>query len=289
MIFYQLIGRIPFFILYGISSFVQFLLYFVFSYRKKVIVSNLKNSFPTLDAKEIDQLCYQFYGYMADLLVEFFKGSNMSKEEILKRVTIVNPEVIQNYIDKNIPVLLVAGHQGNWEWVIHRLALTNNINDVVYQKLNNPTFNEFSKKVRSRFGNIFLIEKRESIFLTKERKEIVRTICLAGDQAPPKPESAYWTNFLQQETAFFTGMERFAREYKYPVVFCELIRVKRGFYQMTYKSIAEAPYEELEKGEIIKQFAIHLEKSIQKYPEQYLWSHRRWKLKKPELISIKWN
>ncbi len=289
MIFYQLIGRLPFFILYGVSSLFQYLLYYVVSYRKKVILNNLKNAFPDLNNKAIEQLVFEFYGYMTDLMVEFFKGSAISKEEVLKRVKIVNPEVVQNYIDKNIPVVIVAGHQGNWEWAIHRLALTNNINDVVYQKLNNKTFNEFSKNVRSRFGNIVLMEKRESILLTKERKDVTRTICLAADQAPQKPESAYWTPFLNQETAFFTGMERFAREYNYPVVFCELIRTKRGYYQMTYQTIAEAPFETLEKGEIIRQFAIHLEKAIQKYPEQYLWSHRRWKHKKPELLSIKWN
>ncbi|MHA8049994.1 lysophospholipid acyltransferase family protein [Aquirufa sp. ROCK-SH2] len=289
MIFYRLIGRLPFFILYGISNFIQFLFYYVISYRKKVITTNLKNSFPDLNTKEINHLCYQFYGYMTDLLVEFFKGSAISKEEILKRINIVNPEVVQNYLDQNIPVVLVAGHQGNWEWAIHRLALTKNINDVVYQKLNNPTFNEFSKQVRSRFGNIVLMEKRESILLTKERKNIPRTICLAADQAPQKPESAYWTQFLNQDTAFFTGMERFAREYNYPVVFCELIRTKRGYYQMTYQTIAEAPFENLEKGEIIRQFALNLEKAITKYPEQYLWSHRRWKHTKPETISIKWN
>jgi KDO2-lipid IV(A) lauroyltransferase len=289
MRFYQLIGKLPFFILYGFSTLVQYIFYYVISYRKKVIQTNLRKSFPNLSQKEIDQITFQFYGYMADLLVEFFKGSSISKQEILKRVKIVNPEVVQTYIDKNIPVVIVAGHQGNWEWAIHRLALTGNINDIVYQKLNNPTFNEFSKQVRSRFGNIVLMEKRESIILTKERKNITRTICLAADQAPQKPESAYWTTFLNQETAFFTGMERFAREYNYPVVFCELIRTKRGCYQMTYQTIADAPIEKLENGEIIRQFSLQLEKAINKYPDQYLWSHKRWKHTKPEFSTIRWN
>jgi KDO2-lipid IV(A) lauroyltransferase len=84
-------------------------------------------------------------------------------------------------------------------------------------------------------------------------------------------------------------MERFAREFNYPVVFCEMIRTKRGYYQMTYSLIAEAPFEDLEKGEIIKQFALLLEKAVTKYPDQYLWSHRRWKHQKPENIQLKWN
>jgi KDO2-lipid IV(A) lauroyltransferase len=186
------------------------------------------------------------------------------------------------------PVVLVAGHQGNWEWAIHRLALSNNLYDVVYQKLNNPAFNQFTMDVRSRFPGVTLLEKRESIITTRDRKHIARGICLAADQAPQKPESAYWTKFLNQDTAFFTGMERFARDYNYPVVFVELIRKKRGKYIMSFEPIANPNYTELPKGEIIERFARRLEKSIIQYPEQYLWSHRRWKHTKPDALSLKW-
>jgi KDO2-lipid IV(A) lauroyltransferase len=181
---------------------------------------------------------------------------------MLDRFEIKNEDIVTDFIKKGIPVILVAGHQGNWEWGIHRLALSKNPHDVIYQKLNNPTFNEFTKQVRSRFGHVVLLEKRESVLLTRERKDIPRVICLASDQAPQKPESAYWTTFLHQETAFFTGMERFARDYQYPVVFAEVIRKKRGNYTMTYELLANVPFDDLAPGEIIERFARRLEKSI---------------------------
>jgi KDO2-lipid IV(A) lauroyltransferase len=232
---YKLIGRLPLPVLYGFASFCAFLFYYLIPYRKKVIQSNLKNSFPDASEKEINRLIYRFYGYLTDQLVEFFKGVSITKDDMLDRFEIKNEEVVTDFIKKGIPVILVAGHQGNWEWAIHRLALSKNPHDVIYQKLNNPTFNEFTKQVRSRFGHVNLLEKRESVLLTRERKDIPRVICLASDQAPQKPESAYWTTFLHQDTAFFTGMERFARDYKYPVVFAEVIRKKRGNYTMTYE------------------------------------------------------
>jgi KDO2-lipid IV(A) lauroyltransferase len=83
-------------------------------------------------------------------------------------------------------------------------------------------------------------------------------------------------------------MERFAREYNYPVVFVELIRKERGKYIMSFEPIANPDYAELPKGEIIERFARRLEKSIIQYPEQYLWSHRRWKHTKPTNLSLKW-
>lgn len=288
MFFLKLIGFIPLFILYKIATLTKWLFFYVFTYRKKVIVANIKNSFPELKEKEIRALTLKFYGYLTDQLVEFFKGAAISKKEMLKRVTLVNEQIITNYLDKGIPVVLVAGHQGNWEWAVHRLALSKNQYDIVYQKLSNPLFNSFTLWVRSRFGSNVLMEKRESIILSRDRKNIPRAICLAADQSPPKPESAYWTTFLNQPTGFFTGMERFARRDIYPVIFVELIRKKRGFYTMSFEELTKPPYEKVDKGVIIELFARRLEKSIIKYPDQYLWSHKRWKHKKPLNIFMKW-
>ena len=288
MFFYRLLGRMPLSILYTLASGVKWVFFYIISYRKEVISKNISNAFPQLNAKQIKALSLQFYGYLTDQLVEFFYGVSISQEEMLDRVQMVNEHYITDYLQAGTPVVLVAGHQGNWEWAIHRLALSNNLYDVVYQKLNNPAFNQFTMDVRSRFPGVTLLEKRESIITTRDRKHIARGICLAADQAPQKPESAYWTKFLNQDTAFFTGMERFARDYNYPVVFVELIRKKRGKYIMSFEPIANPNYTELPKGEIIERFARRLEKSIIQYPEQYLWSHRRWKHTKPDALSLKW-
>ena len=289
MFFYRLLGKLPLTVLYGLASVVRFLFNYVISYRKKVIEANLKNSFPEKSDTEIKTLRNKFYGYLTDQLVEFFYGVRISPEEMMQRMQFVNEEIITKHLNNNEPVVLVAGHQGNWEWAIHRLGLSGNAYDVVYQRLNNKDFNEFTMEVRSRFKGVTLLEKRESIIASRDRKNIPRAICLAADQAPQKPESAYWTTFLNQDTAFFTGMERFARDYQYPVIFLELIRTGRGKYTMSFESLASPDqYETLEKGAIIERFARRLEKSINAYPDQYLWSHRRWKHSKPEQISIKW-
>jgi KDO2-lipid IV(A) lauroyltransferase len=288
MFFLKLIGHLPLFVLYQVATLSKWLLYFVFSYRKNVIANNIKNSFPELSNSQVNALTIKFYGYFTDLMVEFFRGSAISKKEMLERVNLVNEQIITNYLDKGIPVVLVAGHQGNWEWAVHRLALSENLYDIVYQKLSSPLFNDFTFWVRSRFGNNVLMEKRESVILARDRKNIPRAICLAADQSPSKPESAYWTNFLNQPTGFFTGMERFAREYEYPVIFVELIRIKRGYYTMSFEELIKPSYDNVEKGDIIELFSRRLEKSVLKYPDQYLWSHKRWKHKKPENATMKW-
>jgi KDO2-lipid IV(A) lauroyltransferase len=289
MFFYRLLGKLPLSVLYAFASGVKFIFNYVISYRKDVIEQNLKNAFPLKSQSEITKLRNQFYTYLTDQLVEFFYGVRISPAEMKERMRFVNEEIITDHLKNNQPVVLVAGHQGNWEWAIHRLGLSGNAYDVVYQRLNNPNFNTFTMEVRSRFKGVTLLEKRESILASRDRKGISRAICLAADQAPQKPESAFWTTFLHQDTAFFTGMERFARDYNYPVIFLELIRTGRGEYTMSFEPLAsQHEYAELAKGEIIERFARRLEKSIIAYPDQYLWSHKRWKHKKPEKLVIKW-
>ena len=285
----KLLSSLPLIVLYGLSNAAHFILSYIFPYRKKVIEANLKNSFPEKSDKEIIKLRNKFYLYFTDIFFEFVKGYTLSKSQVLKRVQLIGDEEVKKYLSEGQPVILVAGHQGNWEWAIHRLALTNYTNDIVYQKLSNKKFNDFTYQIRTRFKGINLLEKRESVLLTRERKDIPRAICLLADQAPQKPESAYWTNFMNQETAFFTGMERFAREYNYPVFYVELIREKRGYYQLKYELLVDTPFEAVPKGEIIEKFARKLEQSVKNYPDQYLWSHRRWKHQKPSNINLKWD
>ena len=124
------------------------------------------------------------------------------------------------------------------------------------------------------------IEKKDTIRKTIERKDVFRALCLGSDQSPTHWKTAYWTIFLNQDSGFFTGTERIARKFDYPVVFSEMRRVKRGYYEIEFTEIATPNYKDLPDGEITERFVRMLEKSINKYPSDYLWSHRRWKHKR---------
>ena len=275
--------------LYGISDFAYFIIYRVIGYRKKVVFENLHNSFPDKPEDEIKQIAKNFYHHIADLFTEFMKGYSMSKEEIMKRVQIVNPEVVRNYTDKNTPIIIVTGHIGNWEWLLHPLNLMNIPMDIVYQKLSSPFFNELTLYIRSRFATTPMIEKDDTLRKTIERKDVVRALVMGSDQSPQNWKSAYWTNFLNQDSGFFTGTERIARKFDYPVIFSEMRRIRRGYYEIEFTEIAKPDYKDLPTGEITERFVRILEKSIHKHPADYLWSHRRWKHKRTEEDVVKTN
>lgn len=250
-------------------------------YRKKVVFENLRNSFPTKTEEEISQIAKDFYKHIADLFIEFLKGYSISKEEISQRIKIINLSVIKNYSDKNQSFIIVTGHIGNWEWLLHPLNLTGIPMDIVYQKLSSPLFEKLTLYIRSRFSIPPLIEKNDTLRKTVDRKDITRGLVLGSDQSPQNWKSAYWTRFLNQDSGFFTGTERIARKYDYPVVFSEMRRIKRGYYEIEFTEIA-LPYEfdKIPMGEITERFVRILDQSINKYPADYLWSHRRWKHKR---------
>jgi KDO2-lipid IV(A) lauroyltransferase len=100
---------------------------------------------------------------------------------------------------------------------------------------------------------------------------------LVADQSPSDPSKAYWLNFFHRPTAFIRGPERGARLDNLPVLFACISKPRRGYYHAVF-SLAEENPNRLSEGELTVRFARYLEEVIRKYPDMWLWSHRRWKL-----------
>lgn len=288
MLFFKYFSKLPFFVLYGISDFAYFVIYRIVGYRKKVVFENLQNSFPEKTDKEITHIAQNFYIHIADLFIEFLKGYSITKEQINERVKVTNIEVLKKHTDKNQSIIIVTGHIGNWEWLLHPLNLTGIPMDIVYQRLSSTLFNKLTLFIRSRFSITPLIEKEETLRKTIQRKDLTRGLVMGSDQSPQNWKSAYWTTFLNQDSGFFTGTERIARKFDYPVIFSEIRRIRRGYYEIEFTEIASPnEFNSLPIGEITERFVRILDKSIQKFPSDYLWSHRRWKHRRTKNEIVK--
>lgn len=271
-------GVFPFPLLYLFSYVVRFFLYGVFGYRKAVVVENLKGSFPNYSHKEIKRLTNLFYKNLVDIILEGFRAFTMSRRQILKRHRITNPELLEEFYKKGQSVIVVAGHYCNWEWGSLSASLQTEFNVVAFYKpLNNRYVDRFVRWSRSRFGTTLAPISDTS--LTFERCRDTRTTYLmAGDQGMPKEfmDRAYWVQFLNRETAFLHGMEKHARLNNLPVLYADIQRVKRGYYVIEFSILTQQPLE-LEEGVLTEMYARKLESIILKKPENWLWSHRRWK------------
>jgi len=272
------ISILPHFILYGISDFFFVLLYYLVGYRKKVIYNNLKNSFPEKSHKEIKSIQRKFFRNLTDITIETIKEFTISKKSIKKRFKFTNPELFQHYYDKGKSVMMLMGHYNNWEygvstplWVPHQCW-------AVYAKLGNEILNKYIVRVREKFGfTLYPMEKTYDVML--EHKQGNKLYMFMADQSPHHSKIKYWINFLNQETPVHIGAEKLSKMLDTVVVFIDIQRIKRGYYEITAQTLFEEPQKTKEHEITDKYFGI-LESIIKKKPENWLWSHKRWKYKK---------
>ncbi|MBL7911077.1 MAG: lysophospholipid acyltransferase family protein [Bacteroidia bacterium] len=276
----------PFWLLHAFSSFFYVIVFYFVGYRKTVVIQNLKNSFPEKTDAEIKKITKQFYKHFCDVIFETLKLYTISQESLKKRIVFTDDAIktMNSFFDKGQSIVGVIGHVGNWEWgaISHQVYFKQLITGV-YHPLSNKSFDAFMLKLRGRFGgNIVSMTALYKELLTLRQKNIPTTIGLIADQTAP-PESAYWLTFLNQDTPVFVGTEKLAKKFNYPVVYLPIKKIKRGHYQMDAIVITENP-KDMPDGKITELHTRELEKNIQEQPFSWLWSHRRWKHKKPANI-----
>ncbi len=275
--FIYLLSILPFPLLYGLSDIVYFLLYHLLRYRKKVVMTNLRKSFPEKTEKEIITICRKFYSYFCDLFLETFKTLSISRKAMLKHCCLDKDalNLFNQLAEENQSLMVVMGHQGNWEWAGNTFSICcKHQLYVIYHPLTNPYFNRLIYKMRTRFGTKLIAMKDTLRDMLNNRNELNATAFIA-DQTP-LPDRAYWMTFLNQDTPVFLGIEKIALKIRYPVVYVSIKRVKRGYYCMHAERI-EVPSPGSELGVLTELHTQMLEEDIKKQPETWLWTHRRWK------------
>jgi len=278
--FLKLLSYLPLGVLYIISDFVYFIVYKIIGYRKVVVTNNMKNAFPDKSEEEIIQLRKEFYHHFCDLFLETIKFWSISEEEIKKRCKFLNLEVSDKYAQENKSVIAILGHYCNWEWMTCFPIWGYENVLPIYKPLHNRTFDKMYIKIRERFGAKTLAKNDTLRTMLSYRRENKATFTVfIGDQTPNKRSINYWTQFLNQETPILQGTERIAKKLDQAVVFINMQKVKRGYYEVEFIPLFDNPKETAE-NEITEKHTRVLEEIINKNPAYWLWSHKRWKHKK---------
>lgn len=278
------VSLLPLRVIYLFTDLLYLLLISIFPYRKKVIERNLTNSLPELTPKEIRAIRNRFYHHFTDLLAESIKNLSISDRELLKRITVKNPEVMENLYRQHKSVLLVSGHYGNWEWVITSQNLLFSHQAVgIGMPMTNKYWDAKVNSRRSRFGMQILHSKNVREGFESMKNECIATLILS-DQSPGDSSRSYWMQFLHQPTAVLFGCEQFAHQYNQAVVFYALRKIKRGYYEMELTLVTDDPQRQ-PWGAITEKHTQLLEAVIQEKPQYWLWSHKRWKREVPEDIN----
>lgn len=279
-----LVSLMPFRVLYILSDILFFFVFYLVKYRRKVVQRNLINSFPEKTAIERYQIEKKFYKHLLDLILESVKTMTISPEQIKKRFIFKNLSEISKYLDSGKSVIAVSGHYGNWEWgpLAAAYVLKSKVL-VVYKPLTNKRFENLLNRMRSRFGAV-MVPMKQTLRKIIQHKSQPSVIVLVGDQTPPKEESHYFTNFLNQQTAIFLGVEKIAKKTNYPVIYFNITKSKRGYYECIVKPLVDIP-ESTKEYDITNIHTQELENIIRTKAEYWLWSHKRWKFTAENLTA----
>lgn len=281
LFFVKLVSLLPFRLLYVLSDFSYIIIYYLIGYRKKVVRNNLLNSFPEKTEQELKEIEKKFYRHFTDLIFEGIKLQSISRGEMSRRMQYIDSEQAVAHYDEGRSVMLLTSHFGNWEWLSSFSMNLPKDKPVyqVYRKQKNEVSDRLIDRLRRRFGAENIEMKslyRELIQMKREGK--LGMFGMISDQSPNLYSIHYWTDFLNQKTAMIDGTEQIARKFNYPVYYCGVKKVKRGYYTCTLLPISTEPKETAEH-EITEKYARLLEKAIQEQPPYWLWSHKRWKHK----------
>lgn len=273
-----LFSNLPMRVLFIFSDIVFVILYYVIGYRKKVVRNNLRMSFPDKTDKELKIIEKKTFRHFTDIFVEMIKSFTISEKEISQRLSITNPELVDKYYDKGQSVIFLSGHYANWEWVSFIVEKSLNYHmSVVYKKLENEYFDKLMKKTRNKFGVRFVETRNFYPEILKNKKDgVIQAYGFLSDQSPLLKNAKFWNDFMGIRVPVIIGPETIAKKMNYPVFYFQTEQVRRGVYKSTFLLLEDDP-KSAETYSITKKYIKSLEDQIQKQPEFYFWTHKRFK------------
>jgi Kdo2-lipid IVA lauroyltransferase/acyltransferase len=277
---FKILSRAPLWVLYALSGVLYLLAYYVARHRHQVIREQLAKVFPGLPEAQRTAIHKRFLQNFCDVLVEAVKSLSLAPAEMSARVRIVNLPALRTSLEAGRSVMLVTSHLCNWEWLLQGVVLQIGFPvDAAYKPLHDAWAERLMLEARSRFG-ARLIPAKELLADFLSRRGVVRALAMNADQAPVSTDKRYWTKFLGQDTAFYVGAEQIARATRLPMLYLVMRRVKRGWYEVEVRQLWDGR-ERLEPNAVTERYARACEADVLASPADWLWSYRRWKLKKP--------
>ena len=274
------LALIPLRVLYLFSSLLYFIQYYVIGYRKKIVSDNVRQAFPDKPEAELKRIIKDTYKNQCDVIVEIISMNGIFRKRILKRVTIHNNELLDSIYEKRQPVVAVCAHHGNWELPTLFPPYIKHLVLGVYKPLSIKSLDLIMQHNRALFGAVpTSINDLWRKIMECKQKDIPSFIYLLADQRPQAHMIEHWLPFFGRTVPVVVGPDKISRKLNCPVVYMNVVRRKRGYYDVHFSLLCDKPAA-LPKYEVMKLYYEKLEQCIREQPAPYMWSHNRWKIVK---------
>lgn len=270
------IARLPFPVLYGISDFIYFIVYHIVKYRIDIVRKNIGSAFPEKSEDELKKIEKTFYKYLGDQIMETVKMFHLSDKELKKRVKVLQAEDVNATFSSGRNAVVLMGHYANWEWVqeIVNYFIPGIFMASIYHPLKDKFWDKVFIDLRSRW-HAHIVPMKSAPRILLNRQNFPWVCGFIADQRPGQRTLENIVEFLHHNTYFIYGPEVIGDKVKADYFYLENLRTSRGHYQLTFKKLHPAnlsdtyPY--------TREFWREFEKTIEKAPAYWLWSHNRWK------------
>ncbi|MBQ7894879.1 MAG: lysophospholipid acyltransferase family protein [Alistipes sp.] len=268
---------------YVVENLIFVLLRYCLRYRMKVVKTNLRNSFPEKDERELAVIRRRFYRTLAEIFVDTINLAGLTPEKGRSLLTVKGLEEQKERVGGRDWIAMTA-HFGCWEYCsFWGLYDPTQIVVAVYHPLRSRIVEAFYQRLRNGDYATTVAMKESLRFYLRNRAGGIGgrnlVMGLIADQNPPRRPDSRWFRFLNQDTIFFDGGEKLALRCQLPVYFVKMERLRRGRYEMSFELIYDGK-EEVAEYEITQRYVRMLEAEIRRRPELWMWSHRRWKHKR---------
>lgn len=278
------LSLLPLRVLYGLSDLAYWGIYRGIGYRRRIVREQLQAAFPEKSPSQIRQMKSRFYRNFFDQWVETLKLASLSPEALARRLP-GNWDLLEELRLSGKNVCIYLGHQFNWEWANLATQWQSRQDFAgVYLPLESGVFDRVMQKIRQRGGGYMISMKasRAGFSWLKERQHILGLI---ADQNPSRVDQSFWIPFMGRPAPFFKGAESLGRRPGTQPVFLEILREGRGQYRAHLEIMEIPPQGWGEPGNLMRDYVLRLEKSLGRQPENWMWTHRRWKHSPPPSAS----
>jgi KDO2-lipid IV(A) lauroyltransferase len=244
---------------------------------KKIIEKNLKICFKEIDQKEIKKISLGMWGNIGRTFSEyvFLKKFQKNHKNLIK---LNGTEYLDEIKNSYKPVVFVSGHLANFELLGTKLNQYGIKFCAIYRPLNNFFLNPIMEYLRLKYVCPIMIKKgRSNIRELLNKIKSGYSVIIIADQRTSEGKKI---EFFDCPALTTTIPAQISLKYKCKIVPLRMERLSYNNFEMTiYKPFEYKKSDNYEKDtyNLTLQVNKHLEKMILKRPEQWLWSHNRWK------------
>ncbi len=165
----------------------------------------------------------------------------MSKKTLLKRYKVVNLELLDPYFNRGQSVIGLAAHYNNWEWGVAGFGYQFKHKSIgLYKPLSNKYIDNYVRKSKVAAG-MFMVPIKETRLTFEKKHEKPAIFLMISDQSPSNLKKAIWVKFFNQDTACLHGAEFYSKKYDIPIIFGDVQRKKRGYYEVKLSVFEDNP------------------------------------------------